>query len=237
MPPLPTGDWNIARLHHDRETRQLSITDVQTQSLLAIDNEDIWVSRSIDYFDLTQYDGEFTAGCDPSDRVKIVSSPQINHGQKMMMKIMATPNEWEKHYLTQEIRAYRRLEGFDNAPKFWGFVTEHDRTIGFLIEYIEGARFTKRSDEAACADAVTRMHEETGLIHRHYTTENMLVTQEGKVVIIDFENAVYTEDAQERGWDLEEMSESLHSDYEYDDDGAGCDMDEQSGEKVMDEEN
>lgn len=67
-------------------------------------------------------------------------------------------------YLTQEIRAYRRLEGFDNAPKFWGFVTEHDRTIGFLIEYIEGARFTKRSDEAACADAVARMHEETGLI-------------------------------------------------------------------------
>lgn len=79
-----------------------------------------------------------------------------------------------------------------------------------LLEYIDGRRLWKE-DYRTCANALCRLHD-LGLIHGDLNLDDFIVTEEGAVKLMDFENCrIGTEEEtmmelKELGKELEENS-------------------------------
>jgi predicted Ser/Thr protein kinase len=108
---------------------------------------------------------------------------------------------WQIPYLEAETTAYQWIDGSGIGPKFLGHVTEEGRMIGFVMEYIDGARTATPDDLGACQRALSRLHA-LGIKHGDINKHNFVVREDGEAVLIDFEAA-------ERG----RTGEELESEY------------------------
>ena len=89
-----------------------------------------------------------------------------------------------------ETTAYQWINDSSISPKFFGHVTEGDggRVIGFVVEWLQGARAARSGDLEGCKKALERLHElgiKSGDINKH----NFLVRDGHDVVLVDFEMA------------------------------------------------
>ncbi|RYP70493.1 hypothetical protein DL771_005430 [Monosporascus sp. 5C6A] len=167
FPPFPTGNWNKARLSRDPRSGQPYIWNTTRVNLLGIDRDLLWHSRAIEYSRLVKYDADLKGDGETTDRLMLVSHPN-NTERKMVMKIMALPKEIERDSITNEIRAYKAVEGLEIAAKF-----------------IWGVRHPRRDEEEACRQALKRFHRKAGLCHPDNIAGNFIV-KGGRVYIIDF---------------------------------------------------
>ncbi|RYP12821.1 hypothetical protein DL765_007141 [Monosporascus sp. GIB2] len=231
FPPFPTGNWNMARLSRDPRSGQPYIWNATRMNLLGIDRDQLWHNRAIEYSHLVKHDADLKGDGETTDRLMLVSHPN-NNERKMVLKIMALPKAIERDLITNEIRAYKAVEGLEIAPKFLGFVTEEGRPIGFLTEYIEGARHPRRDEEEACRQALKRFHRKTGLCHPDNNAGNFILKGD-RVYIIDFETAGLPTDEHAFTRDLENFKYSFEVGNFSDEDG---DEDEDNYDGYEDEE-
>ncbi|KAK6078714.1 hypothetical protein SCUP234_06052 [Seiridium cupressi] len=94
---------------------------------------------------------------------------------------------WQMPFFEAETTAYEWIDGQGVGPKFLGHLTEAGRVIGFVVEYIDGARTADIGDLAACRGALTKLHS-LGIKHGDINKYNFLV-REGKAVLVDSETA------------------------------------------------
>ncbi|KAI8965025.1 hypothetical protein F5Y11DRAFT_314412 [Daldinia sp. FL1419] len=93
--------------------------------------------------------------------------------------------EWEIPPIEKETRAYQLLEGSGLAPRFLAHVREGRRIIGFLLEKLEG-RTPSFQDLSICEAALRKLHG-LGYAHGDVSPSNFLITEDGEVKLLDFE--------------------------------------------------
>lgn len=146
--------------------------------------------------------------------------------------------------LTKETSICRRLNGLNIGPKFIAHLTANGRTIGMLLEYIDG-RKAMHGDGEACRNTLERLHNEAHLVHGDVHSENFVMSN-GKAVLIDFElahdwskgaanrdmgNIAFSEEMRE-----DECGRSVSSDESTDDSMSDGDDDEDEDEETSDED-
>ncbi|KAH0529373.1 hypothetical protein TsFJ059_004127 [Trichoderma semiorbis] len=88
-------------------------------------------------------------------------------------------------YFEAETTAYEWLSSHGIGPKFIAHLTEAGRVFGFVMEYIDGARFADIGDLAACQEILSQLHS-LGIKHGDINKYNFLI-REGKVILVEFE--------------------------------------------------
>ncbi|TWU71609.1 hypothetical protein ED733_000436 [Metarhizium rileyi] len=160
LPPFPTGDWNSGHAARDPETGKATF---------------------LNELDFTRQDRL-------RQRVHVSTHPEINGGKPVLIKLAVWP--WEIPSLEVETAAYQWITGSGVGPKFLGHLTEgkDGRVVGFVAEWLEGARAAGPGDVNDCKKALGRLHElgiKLGDINKH----NFLVRDGHDVVLVDFEMA------------------------------------------------
>lgn len=83
---------------------------------------------------------------------------------------------------------------------------EEGRTIGFLLEKVEGRHATP-DDLAACRTVVSRLHA-LGIVHGDLNKHNFLISR-SRVVLLDFESARRSEDKDAMEQELRNLERQL----------------------------
>ncbi|KAK5625186.1 hypothetical protein RRF57_000902 [Xylaria bambusicola] len=188
IPLLPEGDWTIANVGVVPNGEQITITRASCEHLPSVKN--IWHNNTIDFLDLAVLPTPWS-----TKHVKLVSSPHLaTPGNTAVMKFAEFAHNIS--VIDKETEIYQHLQGSEVAPRFLGHVTENrgSRVVGFLIEYVEPRPqkgvpnlFTGARDER-CNDALASLHE-LGIAHNDAYPRNCLIRQNGKAVLIDFDQA------------------------------------------------
>ncbi|KAG6114072.1 hypothetical protein E4U31_006533 [Claviceps sp. LM219 group G6] len=177
FPPFPIGDWNKGRVARDPVTGQ--VTFVSTEKVLLDEVNSGWNTVKFDELEFYRQDRL-------EDRVYVVTHPRINGGGPVLMKIANWPRELD--WMETEIAVYQRICDKGVGPKFLGHVTEgpDGRVIGFISEWVGGARSAEPRDLEDCKKALARLHQ-LGIKHGDINKYNFLVREGHEVVLIDFE--------------------------------------------------
>jgi hypothetical protein len=106
--------------------------------------------------------------------------------------------EWQIAQIERETWAYSWLADNANerpdeppiAPKFLGHLTENGRTMGFLLEKLDGEE-AGIADLADCEALLDRLHNDVGLVHGDVNRYNFVIDRVsgGGVRLVDFEHA------------------------------------------------
>lgn len=93
----------------------------------------------------------------------------------------------------RELYVLRAIEGFDGAPRLVG-VIDHD---AFAEELIEGEHFNRGIDPARLSTIFANLEQTITALHARRVVhldlrekKNILITQDGRTVILDFESAL-----------------------------------------------
>ncbi|KAF5236327.1 hypothetical protein FANTH_11279 [Fusarium anthophilum] len=134
-------------------------------------------------------------------RVHVSTHPGVNTGKPVLVKFAVWP--WEVRYAEAETTAYEWLQNVKVVPKFLGHVTEgkDGRVIGFVTEFIEGARPAEPRDLEGCEKALKKLHE-LGIKMGDTNKFNFLVRDGHDVIIADLEAA-------EQGCSQDELQEEM----------------------------
>ena len=121
-------------------------------------------------------------------------------------------------FIEQETLIYKIIDGCNIAPGFLGHLTEGDRVVGILLEYIDDARQATVNDIEGCSRVLTQLHE-LKICHNDINLYNFLVRRSsGHVLLCDFECC----DTQASNKKLEEeqrqLAETLKHDFRVDED-------------------
>jgi predicted Ser/Thr protein kinase len=197
LPEFPPGNWNVGHVSKNDLTEQLEFTKTTFSQLPGVENT--WHPVKIDHLELQKLDRI-------RQNIHKVSHPEFEH--PVVAKFTEFP--WQTPYLEAETTAYQWIDGTGVGPKFFGHVTESGRTIGFLMEFIEGAHTATLNDVDACQAALAKLHA-LGIKHGDINKYNFLVREED-AVIIDFESAMWCEDKKELEDESGRLEESLRSD-------------------------
>ncbi|KAG6046285.1 hypothetical protein E4U39_001491 [Claviceps sp. Clav50 group G5] len=177
FPPFPIGDWNKGRIARDSVTGQ--DTFIRTEKVLLEAVNSGWPTAKIDELEFSRQD-------ELRQRVYVVTHPRINGGGPVLMNIANWPDELYR--IETEISVYQRICDKGVGPKFLGHVTEgpDGRVIGFVAEWVGGARSAEPRDLDDCKKALARLHQ-LGIKHGDINKYNFLVREGHDVVLIDFE--------------------------------------------------
>ncbi|KAI1501117.1 hypothetical protein F5X99DRAFT_383949 [Biscogniauxia marginata] len=185
FPELPTGDWTWAWISKDPESGLPSVTGhIKQPQVRGVSN--VWHDTRIEYLDLEKIQVIHVEkrGCNRrEDRMNLVKHPLFDG--PVLMKIAEIPSHMRS--VESDTAAYKAIEGTGIGPKFLGHVTEGGRVMGFLVEWIEGAREARAEDKEACIAALEKLHER-GVAHRDAHQGNFLI-KDDRVYIIDFEDS------------------------------------------------
>ncbi|KAL5083733.1 hypothetical protein Trisim1_000939 [Trichoderma cf. simile WF8] len=107
----------------------------------------------------------------------------LQFDQTLVVKFAEFP--WQMPCFEAEITAYEWLSSHGIDPKFIAHLTEAGRVFGFVMEYIDGARFADIGDLAACQEILSRLHS-LGIKHGDINRYIFLI-REGKTMLVDFE--------------------------------------------------
>jgi hypothetical protein len=121
-------------------------------------------------------------------RVHVSTHPKVKGGEPVLVKLAVWP--WEIPSTEVETAAYQWISDRSIGPKFLGHITEgkDGRVVGFVTEWLEGARAAGPGDLDGCKEALGRLHK-LGIKLCGINKHNFLVRDRHGVVLIDFETA------------------------------------------------
>ncbi|KAJ8110676.1 hypothetical protein ONZ43_g5815 [Nemania bipapillata] len=198
VPLLPGGDWLTADVGMTPDEKQIFITTTSCKPLPGVRNE--WYEDSYEYVDLDIVPASIGTG-----RVKLVTAPGLDTPRhQAVMKFSPFPGGISR--IEAETNIYQHIQKSTVAPKFLGHVKEDGRIIGFLIEYIEGARSPEVRDRfldlalRKCKQTLEALHQ-LGVMHNDARPENCLLRRDGTAVLIDFELSTIATDGSLDGFE------------------------------------
>jgi Lipopolysaccharide kinase (Kdo/WaaP) family len=194
LPKFPPGDWNEGYISKDKSTGELAFTRTTTTILPEVRNN--WHPTRIDHLELVKL-------ARLRQNIHSVSHPRFP--RPMVVKFAEFP--WKMPQIELETAAYERINDAGIAPNFLGHVTEAGRTIGFLIDLVQGARAAGQEDLAVCQRVLSKLHG-LGLRHGDINKHNFLVGN-GSVVMIDFETTKECDVKEELEEEYSRLEESL----------------------------
>lgn len=179
LPPFPAGPWNTGHIARSPDTGCAAFVRTETVQLPGV--EGLW-------HPVTLSEVEFTRQDRYRQRVHISTHPGVNGGRPVVVKLAVWP--WEIGLAEAETAAYRWIRDSGVGPRFLGHLAEDGdgRVVGFVIEWLDGARAAGPEDLDGCRKALGRLHGlgiKLGDINRH----NFLVRSGHDVVLTDFEMA------------------------------------------------
>lgn len=179
LPPFPTGDWNQGHAARDPETGKATFVRTETVQFPGVKN--LWHPVRLNELDFTRQDRV-------RQRVHVSAHPEVQGGRPVLVKLAVWP--WEIPSIEAETAAYQWLSDSGVGPEFLGHLTEgrDGRVVGFVAEWVEGARAAGSADVDGCRKALGRLHElgiKLGDINKH----NFLVRDGHDVVLVDLETA------------------------------------------------
>ncbi|KAF4502928.1 kinase-like domain [Fusarium agapanthi] len=120
--------------------------------------------------------------------VRVSTHPGVNTGKPVLVKFAVWP--WEVRYAEAETTAYEWLQNIEVVPKFLGHVTEgkDGRVIGFVTEFIEGARPAEPRDIERCEKALKKLHD-LGIKMGNTNKFNFLVRDSRGIIIANLQAA------------------------------------------------
>lgn len=176
IPEFPPGDWTKGRISKGNHTGKPVFSSISTDKLPAV--ESVWHPTIIDHLELKMV---------ARLRQNIHRVSHVLFREPVIFKLASFP--WKIPSVEAETRAYTWIQDEDIGPRFLGHVSEGGRVVGFLVENIDGASPATLDDLGACRTALSRLHL-LGIQHGDVNRNNFLVQRpEGKVTIIDFEEA------------------------------------------------
>jgi hypothetical protein len=207
LPPFPTGDWNEGHVARDLTTGMATFVKTETVRLPGVKNR--WHPRRHDELVLPQLQRL-------NYRVYLTTSPLINGGLPVVVKLTSWP--WEIPWMEVETAAYQWLNGTGIGPKFMGHLTEglNRRVVGFVVEWVEGARAARPEDYDGCKKALARLHAR-GIKHGDLNRTNFLVRDGQDVVLVDFEAVDPSCPAEELEKEMASLERMLKGVYESED--------------------
>ena len=91
-----------------------------------------------------------------SDEVQVVLYG-LTEGECKVAIAKFAPFESDVDALTNELQVYRDVEGKRVAPHFLAYITENERIVGFLLEFLQGKK--ARADHyTLCKEGLKRLH-------------------------------------------------------------------------------
>jgi len=192
FPQFPPGDWNNGHVARDPATGEPSFVKTEIVQFPGVQN--CWHPMKFDELDFTRQQRLIKGVC-------VSTHPDINDGKPVLVKFAVWP--WEVQYAEAETIAYEWLQSIEVVPKFLGHVTEgkDGRVIGFVAEFIQGARPAEPRDIEGCEKALKKLHE-LGIKMGDTNKFNFLVRDGHDVMIIDIEAA-------EQGCSQDELEEEM----------------------------
>ncbi|KAJ2899373.1 hypothetical protein MKZ38_003080 [Zalerion maritima] len=120
--------------------------------------------------------------------VQLAGVKNFKGGKPVLIKLAVWP--WEIPSIKVKTAAYQWISDSGVGPNFLGHLTEgkDGRVVGFVAEWVEGARAAGPADIDDCKKALGRLHKlgiKLGDINKH----NFLVRDGYDVVLVDFETA------------------------------------------------
>jgi hypothetical protein len=163
------------------KTGEVTFAKTETVHLAGVEN--LWHPVKLNELDFTRQD-------EVRQRVHISTHPELNDGEPVLIKLAVWP--WEIASIEVETTAYQWINDTGIGPKFFGHLTEgkDGRVVGFVAEWVQGARAAGPGDIESCKKALGRLHElgiKSGDINKH----NFLVRDGHDVVLVDFETAMH----------------------------------------------
>ena len=189
LPEFPVGDWDIVDLVPDETKGGPAVSNPRRVEVPQIQP---WHRLSVDYFALQKlFQIPFVSlNGRRSDTLWMVRNDALPAGTPALMKIAEVP---PLDLVKAETEVYRMLDGKGAAPQFLGHITENDRIIGFMTEFIQDVRPAHAGDFEACRAALAKLHA-VGYTHGDVHSGNFLIKPDGPAMIIDFEYARKTSD-------------------------------------------
>ncbi|KAI0125605.1 hypothetical protein BJ170DRAFT_702680 [Xylariales sp. AK1849] len=169
LPPFPTGDWNNGHAARDPKTGRATFVSTKTVQFAGVKN--FWHPVKLNELDFTRKDRV-------RQRVHVSTHPEVDGGKPVLIK------------LATETAAYQWISDSGVGPKFVGHLTEgkDGPVVGFVAEWVEGARAAGPGDIDGCKKALGRLHE-LGIKLGDINKYNFLVRDGHDVVLVDFETA------------------------------------------------
>ncbi|KAH9218307.1 hypothetical protein DL95DRAFT_490162 [Leptodontidium sp. 2 PMI_412] len=179
FPPFPTGDWNNSHVAKDPETGEVAFIKTERVRFAGVKN--LWHPVRLNELDFTREERL-------KQRVHVSTHPGVNGGKPVLVKLAVLP--WEIAAIEVETAAYQWINGSAVGPNFLGHLTEgkNGRVIGFVAEWLEGARAAGPGDFDGCKKALSLLHG-LGIKLGDINKYNFLVRDEQDVVLVDFEAA------------------------------------------------
>lgn len=179
LPPFPTGDWNNGHAARDTETGNATFVRTETVQFAGVKN--LWHPVKLNELDFTRQDRV-------RQRVHVATHPEVEGGKLVLIKLAVWP--WEIPFVEVETAAYRWISGSGVGPRFLGHLTEgkDGRVVGFVAEWVPGARAAGPRDFDGCEKALGQLHA-LGITLGDINKHNFLVRDGHDVVLVDFETA------------------------------------------------
>ncbi|KAH7145883.1 hypothetical protein B0J13DRAFT_666474 [Dactylonectria estremocensis] len=169
LSPFPPGSWNRAHAAMNPETGKATFVRTETLELPRMKN--IWHPVKLNEVDFTRQDRV-------RQRVHASTHPEVLGVRPVLVKLAA------------ETAASEWISDSGVGPKFLGHLTEgkDKHVVGFVVEWVEGARTAGLGDMDGCRKALARLHE-LGIKLSDINKYNPLVRGWHDVVLVDFETA------------------------------------------------
>lgn len=179
FPPFPTGDWNNGHPARDPETGKATFVRTETVQFAGVKN--IWHPVKLNELDFMLQDRL-------RQRVHFSTHSDVRGGRPVLIKLAVWP--WATPFVEVETATYQWIRDSGVGPKFLGHLTKSKdgRVVGFVTEWVEGARAARPEDIDDCRKALFRLHE-LGIKLGYIKKYNFLVRDEHDVVLVDFEAA------------------------------------------------
>ncbi|KAL7926376.1 alpha-galactosidase A precursor [Trichoderma austrokoningii] len=194
LPPFPPGDWNQGRISRNPRTGDPHFSAAMRINLPGITK--IWHHIQIDHLELRM-------GQKLRSNVYEATCPRFS--SPIIAKFARFP--WEVPLLEAETAAYEWIEGHQIGPDFLGHLAEEGRVIGFVIARVAHCHHAAPEDLPLCRQALSKLHQ-IGIKHGDTNKHNFLI-QEGKVTLIDFDNASRAASAEELETELHGLRDQL----------------------------
>ena len=199
LPPFPPGNWNKGHAARDPETGKAVFIKTETVQFAGVKN--LWHPVRLNELDFTEKDRI-------KQHVHVSTHPNLNAGKPVLVKLADWP--WEIPHVEAETTAYQTIAGTGIGPKFLGHLTEgkDERVIGFVLEWVEGARAAEPGDLEGCKKALGRLHK-LGIKFGDANRHNFLVRDGHDVVLVDFETAKQDCSARELEEEMSNLEDNL----------------------------
>jgi serine/threonine protein kinase len=120
--------------------------------------------------------------------------------------------EFELPWVERETLVYSIIDGESIGPSFLGHLTEEERVMGLLLEYVPDARPAGPADSAKCLTVLRKLHA-FHILHTDTNIYNFLiVTETGVGLMCDFEDCKLDVDSVELEQEEHDLRTKLQED-------------------------